>query len=331
MTPVIRPNAAAPQFKNMLIERLPVIRGRLTPNAPLGHMTWFGVGGPAEVLYKPADREDLAEFIAHCPQDIPVMVMGVASNLIIRDGGIPGVVIRLGREFAHIDTEGTNIRAGAAAMDMNLALHAAKGAVAGLEFFSGIPGTIGGALRMNAGAYGGETKDALIAADVLYRDGTIRRMSPSDMDMRYRHNALPSDVIFLSGLFRGASGNTSDIELKIAEIKRKRSETQPIKTRTGGSTFANPEQGKAWELIDKAGCRGLKIGDAQMSDMHCNFMINTQRATAAQLERLGEEVRKRVYETSGVMLRWEIKRVGVPLEKDPDIAELVKKEGTAHG
>lgn len=331
MTPVIRPIISTPHFKNMLIDRLPKTRGRLTPNAPLGHMTWFGVGGPAEVLYKPADREDLSEFIANCPKDVPVTVMGVASNLIIRDGGIPGVVIRMGREFAQIGVNGLDITAGSAAIDMNVALNAAAHGVAGLEFLSGIPGTIGGALRMNAGSYGAETKDVLVSADVLFRDGTIRTLGVSDMGMSYRKNALPDDVIFLSAHFRGTKGDTREIERRISEIKQKRAETQPIRTRTGGSTFANPEGEKAWQLIDNAGCRGLKIGDAQMSEMHCNFMLNTNQATAADLERLGEEVRKRVYAKSGIPLRWEIKRVGIPLEKDKDIIELMKKDMTGHG
>lgn len=314
----------------MLIDRLPKVRGRLTPNAPLGHLTWFGVGGPAEVLFKPEDRNDLVDFIKSCPVDVPVTVMGVASNLIIRDGGIPGVVIRLGREFAAIEAQGTDIKAGAAAMDMNVALVSANAGVAGLEFLSGIPGTIGGALRMNAGAYGTETKDVLLSADVLFRDGSVKTMTPADMGMSYRRNSLPDTVIFMGGLFRGSVGETAAIEAKINEIKTRRAESQPIRTKTGGSTFANPENARAWELIDRAGCRGLKQGGAQVSEMHCNFLLNTGQASAADIERLGEIVRKRVYESAGIMLRWEIKRMGIPLDTDKDIFEFMK-EGEHHG
>lgn len=317
---------AQPQktFDAGLIDRLPAVRGRLTENAAIGHMTWFGVGGPAEVLFKPEDRDDLAQFIAACPADIPVTVLGVASNLIVRDGGIPGVVIRMGREFAQITAEDTVVTAGAAALDINVALTAAKHHIAGLEFLSGIPGTIGGALRMNAGAYGGETKDVLRHADVLLRDGSIKTMTGEEMGLAYRHNDLPDDVIFLSATFDGQKGVQADIESRMDDIKTKRGETQPIKTKTGGSTFANPEGHKAWQLVDSAGCRGLQIGGAQVSELHCNFLLNTGGATAADIERLGEEVRKRVAENSGVMLRWEIKRIGVPLPEDKDILSFMK-------
>lgn len=326
MTPAIQHSVLLPQFRNNLIDRLPKPRGKLAPNAPLGAMTWFGVGGPAEVLFRPEDRADLAAFIKECPPDVPVTVIGVASNLIIRDGGIPGVVVRLGRDFASItpDGESFTVRAGAAAMDMNVALAAADAGIGGLEFLSGIPGSIGGALRMNAGAYGREMKDVLISADILTRKGDLQTLSPADMQMSYRHNSLPADVLFLSAVLRGEKAETADIHARMGEIKTKRAESQPIRTKTGGSTFANPEGMKAWELIDKAGCRGFKIGGAQVSEMHCNFLINTGNATAADIERLGEEVRKRVYETSGVMLRWEIKRVGVPLADDTDILKFME-------
>ncbi|MBL8712024.1 MAG: UDP-N-acetylmuramate dehydrogenase [Alphaproteobacteria bacterium] len=314
------------RFPPGLIERLPEVAGRLTENAALGHMTWFGVGGPAEVLFKPEDREDLINFITRCPKDIAITMLGVASNLIIRDGGVPGVVIRLGREFAGIEVDGTNVTAGAAALDMNVALTAAKHEIAGLEFLSGIPGTIGGALRMNAGAYGGETKDALISAEVLFRDGTVKQMTPAEMGLSYRHNDLPRDVIFISSLLKGRAGDKAEIEARMDEIKSKRAESQPIRTKTGGSTFANPDGKRAWQLVDEAGCRGFKVGGAEISNLHCNFMINTGGATAADIERLGEEVRKRVAEKSGVMLRWEIKRIGIPLEKDHDILEFMKRE-----
>ncbi|MBI1214467.1 MAG: UDP-N-acetylmuramate dehydrogenase [Alphaproteobacteria bacterium] len=315
-----------PRFAPGLEARLPKTRGRLTPNAPLGHMTWFGVGGPAEVLFKPADREDLIDFIKNCPDDVPVTVLGVASNMIIRDGGVPGVVIRLGRDFATVEKDDNYIvTAGAAALDMNVALFAAREKIAGLEFLSGIPGTIGGALRMNAGAYGGETKDILISADVLFPDGTVKAMTPDEMQMGYRHNALPKDVIFLSAKLQGRAGVREEIEARMDEIKTKRGESQPIKTKTGGSTFANPEGMSAWKLVDEAGCRGLIVGGAQMSELHCNFMINTGDASAADIERLGETVRKRVAENSGIMLRWEIRRIGVPLEQDEDIRALMQE------
>lgn len=325
--------AAQKVFDAGLLVRLPKVRGRLSENAPLGPMTWFGVGGPAEVLFKPEDRSDLADFIAGCPQDVPVTVLGVASNLIVRDGGIPGVVIRMGREFAQIDAHEAAVTAGAAALDINVALTAAKHGIAGLEFLSGIPGTIGGALRMNAGAYGGEVKDILRQADVMMRDGSIKTLSGAEMGLSYRHNDLPEDVIFLGAVLDGRVGDKADIDARMDDIKKKRSETQPIKTKTGGSTFANPpapqgtdakEAPKAWQLIDAAGCRGLKIGGAQVSELHCNFLLNTGGASAADIERLGEEVRKRVAENSGIMLRWEIKRIGVPLPEDKDILSFMK-------
>ena len=313
---------------------LPTVRGRLTYNAPLGHMTWFGVGGPAEVLFKPADKQDLVDFIKNCPKDVPITVLGVASNLIIRDGGIPGVVIRLGRDCGEIKVNGTSLTAGAAALDMNVALAAARDSIAGLEFLSGIPGSIGGALRMNAGAYGKEIKEVLTSAEVLFRDGTVKMMTAAEMGMSYRHNNLPEDVIFLGCTLQGEAGDTAAIEARMNEIKTRRAESQPIRSKTGGSTFANPatpegadpkDVKKAWQLIDAAGCRGLKIGGAQMSEMHANFMLNTGGATAADLERLGEKVREKVYAQSQIMLRWEIKRIGVPLETDTDIAAWMKK------
>lgn len=327
MTPAIQHSILLPQFRNNLIDRLPKTRGKLAPNAPLGAMTWFGVGGPAEVLFRPEDRADLAAFIKECPRDIPVTVIGVASNLIIRDGGIPGVVVRLGRDFAAISSDNSDftVRAGAASMDMNVALASADAGIGGLEFLSGIPGSIGGALRMNAGAYGREIKDVLISCDILTRDGDIQTLTPNDMQMTYRHNNLPADVLFLSALLQGEKAETADIHAKMGEIKTKRAESQPIRTKTGGSTFANPDGMKAWELIDKSGCRGLKIGGAQVSEMHCNFLINTGNASAADIERLGEEVRKRVYDTAGVMLRWEIKRIGIPLAADTDIYKFMEQ------
>jgi UDP-N-acetylmuramate dehydrogenase len=333
MTYVIKHVHTTPHFENDLITRLPRTRGKMTQNAPLRQLTWLNAGGPAEVLFRPEDRQDLVDFIKAVPKDVPVTVLGVMSNCIIRDGGIPGVVVRLGRDFANIDVEdGHRVRVGAAAMDMNVALACRQKSVAGLEFLSGIPGSMGGALRMNAGAYGSEIKDVLIEAEVLFPDGGIKVMKPEDMVMTYRRNHLPDNVIFLSALLRGAEGDGNVIEEKMMSIKNRRAETQPIRTKTGGSTFANPSVDdpkitkKAWELIDEAGCRGLKLGEAMISDMHCNFMINTGNASAADLERLGEDVRRRVREKSGITLRWEIKRIGVPLEKDKDIQEFIRHD-----
>ena len=303
-------------------DRLPPVRGRYSEDAPLGEVGWFRAGGRADVLFKPADREDLAAFLAACPVDVPVTVLGVLSNTIVRDQGIRGVVIRLGREFAAIEIEeDNNLFAGAAALDVNVAAQAALAGIAGLEFLSGVPGTIGGALRMNAGAYGTEMRDVLVEAEAIDRAGQIHRLPVAAMGMGYRHTMTPEDYIFTGAYLRGVKGERAQIEAHIAEIKTRRAETQPIKSRTGGSTFANPRPDelaaagqpdglKAWQLIDRAGGRGLKIGGAMMSELHCNFMINTGTATAADLESLGEEIRRRVHEKSGIMLRWEIKRIG---------------------
>ena len=325
MTVPCKKSVSFQYFSDTLPENLPEVRGRLTPNVPLGDRTWFGVGGSAEVLFKPADRHDLIDFIKNCPKTIPVTIIGAASNLIIRDGGIPGVVIRMGREFGEMRVEGTEIYVGAAALVTNVTLACLKESITGMEFLSGIPGTVGGALRMNAGAFGSEFKDILVTAEVLFQDGRVQQMTPSEMDMSYRHNGLSEDVIFLGCMLKGAVGEYSAIEDRMTEIKVKRSEAQPIKARTSGSTFANPDGRKAWQLIDEAGCRGLVVGGAQISEKHTNFMLNNGSASAADLERLGEEVRRRVYEKSQVMLQWEIKRIGIPFEKDTDILELIKE------
>lgn len=302
-----------------LLARLPQVRGKLTPNEPLADQTWFRVGGPAEVMYKPADADDLTYFMQHCPADIPITVIGVASNLLIRDGGVPGVVIRLGPNFSHIKVEGSMLTAGAGAIDLNVARTAQSAGIAGLEFLSGIPGTVGGGLRMNAGAYGREFKDIVKEVHVLERDGTRRTLYHNQMGFSYRHTDISPDVIFLSAVLQGEEGNPAAIYQKMQEIQKKRSETQPIREKTGGSTFANPENDPekrhAWQLIDGAGCRGLKIGNAKVSDKHCNFLINTGHATAAEIENLGEEVRKRVKQKYGIDLRWEIKRIGVTKEQ----------------
>lgn len=324
----------APLFKTSLFDRLPRVRGRLTSNAPLAQYTWFNVGGPAEVLFRPADHADLAEFLAATPLDIPVTVMGVASNIIIRDGGIPGVVIRLGREFATIDVDAANhrITAGAATLDMNVAMAAAQQGIAGLEFLSGIPGSVGGGLRMNAGAYGREFKDVLISADILTRAGEKKTLTPADMQMSYRCTAgVGRDAIFTGCTLQGAAGDTAAIENRMMDIKQARAATQPIRTKTGGSTFANPDGKKAWELIDAVGGRGLRIGGASMSDLHCNFMLNDGTATAADLERLGEELRKRVADKFGETLRWEVKRIGVALDSDTDIKAFAQQGEPCHG
>ncbi|HSI00341.1 MAG TPA: UDP-N-acetylmuramate dehydrogenase [Reyranella sp.] len=294
-----------------LIDRLPRPRGRLTADAPLGQQTWFRTGGPAEVLFRPADTADLSAFLRALPGDVPVTVLGVGSNLLVRDGGIRGVVIRLMRGFTAIAVEGAEVVAGAGALDLNVALTARDHSLAGLEFLSGIPGTIGGAFPTNAGAYGGELADILISAEAVDRAGTVRAVTPAELGLAYRHSAAPADWIFTAARLRAAPGDQAAIARRIAEIDSTRAESQP-RSRTGGSTFANPPDLKAWELIDRAGCRGLRIGDAQVSEKHCNFLINLGEATAADIESLGEEVRSRVFQLSGVQLQWEIRRIGEP-------------------
>ena len=298
-----------------LIERLPAVRGRYTEDAPLAAISWFRVGGPAEVMFRPADRDDLAQFLANRPADVPVTVIGVASNLLVRDGGIPGVTIRLGRGFADISVSDTQVSAGAAALDLNVARAAAEAGIAGLEFLVGIPGTVGGALRMNAGAYERELKDVIVSAEALDAKGTLHRLTADDLGFGYRSSSVPEDWIFTGATFSGAEGAYNAIEARMREIAQAREESQPIRTRTGGSTFKNPPGGSAWRLIDAAGCRGLRRGGAMVSPMHCNFLVNTGDATAADIEELGEDVRRRVRESSGVTLEWEIKRVGVPAPK----------------
>jgi UDP-N-acetylmuramate dehydrogenase len=295
-----------------LIDRLPEVRGRLTANAPLANVTWFRVGGPAEVMFKPADADDLSAFLAGCPADVPVTVIGVASNLLVRDGGVPGVVIRLGRAFVDITVNGSEITAGAAALDLNVANAARDASIAGLEFLSGIPGTIGGALRMNGGAYGRELSDVVVSAAAIDRSGKRHNLSREDLGLSYRHSDVPEDWIFTSAVLRGTPGDHAEISRRMHEISASRAESQPVRARTGGSTFANPPGEKAWALIDRAGCRGLMIGGAQVSEKHCNFLLNLGTATADDLEALGEDVRRRVHETSGIELRWEIRRIGIP-------------------
>ncbi|MFN3350937.1 UDP-N-acetylmuramate dehydrogenase [Pseudorhodoplanes sp.] len=303
-----------PDITPDLTSRMPELRGRLIANQPLAELTWFRVGGPAQVLFMPEDENDLAYFLKHLPAEIPVMVIGLGSNLIVRDGGVPGVVIRLGRGFSEVAVEGTHIRAGAAVPDVKVARAAQEAGLAGLSFYRGIPGAIGGALRMNGGAYGRETKDALIEARGVDRAGNIRVYGNADMHYTYRHCGVPEDVIFTQAVFAGQPGDRDTIAAEMDKITQSREATQPIKSRTGGSTFKNPPGNKAWQLIDAAGCRGLVVGDAQVSEMHCNFLINRGNATASDIETLGETVRRRVKESSGVTLDWEIKRIGVARE-----------------
>lgn len=299
-----------------LIEKIraaaPNLRGRLLEDQSLSDLTWFRVGGPAQVLFTPSDEEDLASLLAALDPSVPVTVIGLGSNLIVRDGGIPGVTIRLGgKAFGSVEIDGDTIRAGTAVPDMRLAKAAAEAGLDGLAFFRGIPGSVGGALRMNAGAHGGETTDVLVEARGIDRTGAVRTFSHAEMGFRYRHSSAPEDVIFTSALFRGRPGDREAIEAEMERVTAAREAAQPIRERTGGSTFKNPEGGKAWQLIDAAGCRGLIRGGAQVSEMHCNFLINRGGATAADIEGLGEEVRRRVREHSGFELHWEIKRIGV--------------------
>ncbi len=302
------PAAKAPP---RLIDRLPAVRGRLSEAIALAPVTWFRVGGPAEVMFRPADSDDLAAFIAEKPADVAVTVLGVGSNLLVRDGGVPGVVVRLGRGFAGIAVDGETITVGAGALDGNVARVAQDAGLTGLEFLSGIPGTIGGALRMNAGAYGSEIRDILVSATALDGEGSERRLLPADLGFGYRRCTIAEDWIFTGAVLRGQRGDAGEIARRMAEIRTARESTQPVRSRTGGSTFANPPAAKAWELIDRAGCRGLVVGGAQVSEQHCNFLINRGDATAADLEMLGEEVRRRVLAATGVTLEWEIRRIGV--------------------
>lgn len=290
----------------------PEIRGRLQRGVALGPNTWFQVGGAAEYLVRPADIADLQHFLADLPLEIPVTIIGAGSNLIIRDGGIAGCVIKLGRGFNDITIDDTGITAGAAVLDITLAEHAAATSRTGLEFLSGIPGTIGGAVAMNAGAYGGDVAQCLDWAEIITRSGSLLRLSRQELALSYRRSNIPPGAVVTRARFFTRAGDIKTIAARMGEIKSSRETTQPVRARTGGSTFANPPDMKAWELIDAAGCRGLRRGGAQISELHCNFMINTGDATAADLEGLGEDVRRRVSETSGVQLHWEIKRIGVP-------------------
>jgi UDP-N-acetylmuramate dehydrogenase len=292
---------------------MPALRGRLLANESLAPLTWFRVGGPAQVLFTPADEDDLAYFLTNLPDDCPLHVVGVGSNLIVRDGGVPGVVIRLSpRAFGEAGAEGDIVSAGAAALDKRVAEVAAAANLSGLEFYYGIPGTIGGALRMNAGANGGETRDVLVEAIGIDRRGNKLVLATADMKFAYRMSGVDPDVIFTSARFRGQPAAPEAIKARMAEVQHHRETAQPIREKTGGSTFQNPPGRSAWKLVDAAGCRGLRLGGAQVSEMHCNFLINTGNATAHDIEALGETVRARVKENSGIELHWEIKRIGNP-------------------
>lgn len=303
---------AAMNDDTRLIDRLPQVRGDLEAGADISRFTWFRTGGPAEVLFRPADLDDLQAMIAGLPDGVPVTVVGVGSNLLVRDGGIPGLVIRLGKAFGLIAVDGQKVSAGAAATDVAVAGKARDAGVGGLAFLSGIPGTIGGAVRMNAGAYGAEIVDCLTSADVVMRDGSLQTWSNADLGFAYRHSCLPEDAIVVRATLAGDPADRAEIRRQMEEIRESREGSQPLRTQTGGSTFRNPEGHKAWQLIDAAGGRGLKRGGAMVSEKHCNFLINTGDATAGDIEGLGEELRRRVKETSGITLEWEIRRIGVP-------------------
>ncbi len=301
-----------------LTQLLPELRGRLKTNALLSEITWFRVGGPAQVLFTPADEADLAYFLKNIPAELPVFVLGLGSNLLVRDGGVPGVVIRLGRGFGKIEVlDGHRLRVGTAVPDVKVARAAADAGIAGLHFYRGIPGSIGGALRMNAGAHGCETKDVLESARAVDRQGNVHEFSLADMGFTYRHCSIAKDYIFTSATYKGEPGDVPTIQKQMEEVADYREQNQPIRERTGGSTFKNPPDMSAWKLVDAAGCRGFRVGGAKVSDMHCNFLINDSEASGEDIETLGETVRARVKANSGVELNWEIIRLGVPLEGRP--------------
>ena len=301
-----------PDISADLKSAMPDLRGRLLANESLAPLTWFRVGGPAQILFTPADEDDLAYFLSKLPQEIPVYTVGVGSNLIVRDGGVSGVVIRLSpRGFGEVKAEGDTVRAGTAALDKRVAEAAAAANIGGLEFYFGIPGSIGGALRMNAGANGGETRDVLVEARGVTRAGERVTFSNADMKFVYRNSGVDTSVIFTSALYRGTITDPEIIRARMAEVQNHRETAQPIREKTGGSTFKNPPGHSAWKLVDAAGMRGFRVGGAQVSEMHCNFLINTGDATGHDIETLGETVRARVKENSGIDLHWEIKRIGV--------------------
>jgi UDP-N-acetylmuramate dehydrogenase len=301
---------AMSQSATHLLDRLPAVRGTLTPDADIASLIWFRCGGKADILFEPADAEDLAAFLAATPQDIPVIPLGLGSNLIVRDGGVAGVVVRLGKAFSFVRQDGDVLSFGGGTPGILAASSARDAALAGLEFLRGIPGTIGGAVKMNAGAYGRDTSDILIDAEVVLRDGTRRTLTKADIGFSYRHSALPDGAFVLSARLRGTPGDKAVIAAEMERIAQEREASQPLRSRTGGSTFKNPPGQKAWQLVDAAGCRGLTLGGAQVSEKHTNFLINTGDATSADIENLGDEVRARVKAHSGVALEWEIDRIG---------------------
>ena len=286
------------------------VRGKIEFNAPLSKYTWFRTGGNADVLFTPEDEQDLACFLKTLPDEISVFPLGVGSNLLVRDGGIEGAVIRFGKKFSDIQVDGDLITAGSGAPDISVSRKALDAKLGGFEFLRGVPGTVGGALKMNAGAYGSEIKDIFVSARVMDRQGNIHVLAVDDMGFSYRKTDIPNDYIFLDATLKGTPGNYDDIQFKMNEIGEAREESQPLRTRTGGSTFKNPEGLSAWKLVDEAGCRGLSIGGAKVSEKHCNFLINEGDASASDIEKLGEEVRRRVQEKTGILLEWEIKRIG---------------------
>ncbi len=303
-----------PDLTPDLKAQLPDLRGRLIANSAMADITWFRVGGPAQVLFTPADEADLAYALKRIPMDLPIFVVGLGSNLLVRDGGVPGIVIRLGRGFGEITVEaGQRLRAGTAVPDVKVARAAADAGIGGLSFYRGIPGSIGGALRMNAGAHGGETKDGLVEARAVDRQGNIHVLSLADMQFEYRHSGIPKDWIFTEAVYQGPPTDTAEIQKQMQEVADYRERVQPIKEKTGGSTFKNPPGHSAWKLIDAAGLRGFRAGGAKVSEMHCNFLINDQGATGEDIETLGETVRARVLANSGVALQWEIIRLGLAL------------------
>ncbi len=308
-----------------LRQLMPDLRGRLTANAPLADITWFRVGGPAQVLFTPADEADLSYFLKLLPDDVPIQVIGLGSNLLVRDGGVPGIVVRLGRGFSEIKVEGNVLRAGTAVPDVKVARAAAEAGITGLAFYRGIPGSIGGALRMNAGAHGRETKDCLVSARAVDLDGNVYVLSNADMGFTYRHCAIQDGWIFTEATYSGELGDPAEILKEMDEVAEYREKNQPIKERTGGSTFKNPPGNSAWKLVDAAGCRGLRVGGAKVSEMHCNFLINDNQASGEDVETLGETVRARVKQASGVTLNWEIIRLGLPNAGRPVGEDLVEK------
>jgi len=297
----------------MTVATLPKVRGKLTPNAPLAKLVWFKSGGAADYLFEPADLQDLQDFVAQVSSDLPIISLGLGSNMIIRDGGIDGVVVRLGKPFASAEDMGEyRLRCGGGASGILVSSTARDAGIAGLEFLRSIPGTVGGFVRMNGGAYGREVKDILVECDVLLKSGKLVTLPLEELGYTYRHSELPEEAVVVSALFQGRAGKPEDIQAEMDRIAESREQSQPLRSKTGGSTFKNPDGQKAWQLVDAAGCRGLTLGGAQVSEKHTNFMINTGNATSADIEALGEEVRRRVREHSGVELQWEIQRVGRP-------------------